>query len=204
MKIAILAYGSLIPNPGDELKKHITQVIHNVETPFNIEFSRTSKTRNNAPTLAVVEGYGSKVKGGLLELNQDIDLVNAESMLWRRETWEINSQKNYSPPQVVTVNTMVVERVYKFHGFDIVLYTKLGENLPNTNAKDLAKLAIASAKSESGNQKRDGISYLIDVIAYGISTPLMAEYEYEILRQTKSKNLNDAYQNSRAEAGFTN
>ena len=52
--IGILAYGSLIDDPGDEIKPLVKQKIEGVETPFAIEFARSSKSRNGAPTLIPV------------------------------------------------------------------------------------------------------------------------------------------------------
>ena len=48
--VGILAYGSLINDPGEELKKVIVGRIP-CQTPFNVEYARLSVTRDNAPTL---------------------------------------------------------------------------------------------------------------------------------------------------------
>ena len=38
--VGILAYGSLIDNPGDEIAAATVRTIEEVETPFNVEFAR--------------------------------------------------------------------------------------------------------------------------------------------------------------------
>ena len=42
MSIGILAYGSLIPDPGAEIGPVTVRRINGVPTPFPIEFSRSS------------------------------------------------------------------------------------------------------------------------------------------------------------------
>ena len=53
--IGILAYGSLISSPGDEIASATTETIKNVQTPFRVEFARTSTSRAGAPTLVPAE-----------------------------------------------------------------------------------------------------------------------------------------------------
>lgn len=62
--IGILAYGSLINNPGDELAPLIIERIPCM-TPFNVEYARLSLTRDNAPTLIPVQGEGSSTSRSL-------------------------------------------------------------------------------------------------------------------------------------------
>ena len=65
-RIAILAFGSLIEDPGDELDERIRDRVEGVETPFSIEFARSSGTRGGGPTLIPVEDGGSPVDAMLL------------------------------------------------------------------------------------------------------------------------------------------
>lgn len=58
-RIAILAYGSLIEDPGKELQPLISERIEDVETPFSIEFARSSRSRDGGPTLVPVEVGGA-------------------------------------------------------------------------------------------------------------------------------------------------
>lgn len=47
--VGILAYGSLIEEPGKEIEPRIIRRINDIETPFPIEFARSSKSRGGAP-----------------------------------------------------------------------------------------------------------------------------------------------------------
>jgi len=53
--IGILAYGSLIEEPGKEIEPLIRERRKGIKTPFSIEFARSSSTRDGAPTLVPVE-----------------------------------------------------------------------------------------------------------------------------------------------------
>jgi hypothetical protein len=65
--IGILAYGSLIGNPGFEIEPHITRRIA-CRTTFKVEFARTSKTRTSGPTLIPYdEGLEAAAQGGFEE-----------------------------------------------------------------------------------------------------------------------------------------
>ena len=45
--IGIMAYGSLIADPGNEIQNRLDHFISDVETPFPVEYARRSgKTRN--------------------------------------------------------------------------------------------------------------------------------------------------------------
>ncbi len=190
--IGILAYGSLIEDPGVEITPLIVNRISDVDTPFKIEFARKSSTRSNAPTLVCVNEGGSSVKGTILVLNSDINLSEAESLLWRRETRKENSNLNYTHPTNPTKNTMIVEHINNFYGLSTVLFTKLGANIEHPTGDALADLAIASAKDDAGQKNMDGISYLISVKRQGISTPLMKSYEIEIIKKTNCEDLESA------------
>ena len=198
--IGILAYGSLINDPGNEIELVICEKILNVTTPFKIEFARKSRTRNYAPTLVPVDYDGATIKANILLLKNGIGLGAAKDLLWRRETRNENTDKHYLVPNSVGLNTMVVEVLENFNGIDYVLYTKLSANIDNLTASNLANLAITSAKLDAGKKGLDGISYLISAKENGILTPLMPFYENEILEKTGSKNLIDALKNCRMSA----
>ena len=63
--------------------------------------------------------------------------------------------------------------------------------------ENLANLAIKSAREVAGSKKEDGISYLLDIKQQGIRTPLMDDYEKEILRITSTSTLEEAWQKER-------
>ena len=97
-RIAILAFGSLIEDPGKEIGALISDRIEGVATPFSIEFARSSGTRCGAPTLIPVDDGGSSVKAVLLVLDSAVGLQQAETLLWRRETRNEFSKSKYSRP----------------------------------------------------------------------------------------------------------
>ncbi len=190
--VGILAYGSLIEEPGKEIGPLIRERREGIETPFSIEFARSSSTRDGAPTVVPVESGGCPVYATILVLEAGISREKAEDLLWRRETRNECSDKHYTPPSEPSPNKMVVERLSDFSGAEVVLYTKFGANITDLSAGKLADLAIKSARAEAGRIGKDGISYLMSVKRQGISTPLMGGYENEILRKTGASSLEDA------------
>ncbi|SEA80635.1 hypothetical protein [Marinobacterium iners] len=195
--IGILAYGSLIEDPGIELEPLIFERKEGIQTPFNIEFARTSSSRGGAPTVVPVENIGSPVSAVILMLSNDLDVDAAKDLLWRRETRNEKSKKHYSNPVNPTVNQVVVEEVRDFHGVDLVLFTKIGANIDAPTAVKLATLAIESARGGAGADRKDGISYLISLKRQNISTPLMHSYESTILQRLGVKTLEEAYEAAR-------
>ena len=61
MKIGILAYGSLIDDPDIEIAAATAEITRGVQTPFSVEFTRSSTTRGGAPTLVPVDVGGAQV-----------------------------------------------------------------------------------------------------------------------------------------------
>jgi len=103
--IGILAYGSIINNPGEEIESSIVNRIINVMTPFKIEFARSSSTRKGAPTLIPVETGGKENIAQILVLDRNISEQEAVDMLWRRETHQVGSGKKYGRPDILRKNT---------------------------------------------------------------------------------------------------
>lgn len=196
-RIGILAYGSLIEDPGVELDSLIISRIGGVETPFNIEFARSSRTRDGAPTVVPVIGFGTPVKGVILILDEKVEIEVAKDLLWRRETRNEGTDRHYRHSIRQASNQMAVAEVQDFHGVDHVLYTSIGANITNPTPSTLAHLAIESAAGSSGAQGRDGISYLISLKNQNIQTPLMEEYEAEILRVLDASSLQQALPRAR-------
>ena len=195
--IGILAYGSLIDDPGVEIEPLIISRIRDVDTPFSIEFARSSSTRDGAPTVIPVHDGGSPVKAQILVLSKELELEQAEDLLWRRETRNEETDKHYSRPVSQSPNRMLVDKIEHWHDLEYVIYTQLGSNIVDLSAEKLADLAIQSAKGCAGNNFKDGISYLISIKKQGIVTSLSSDYEQEILKKTKSVSLEDAYVRAR-------
>lgn len=186
--IGILAYGSLIDDPGGEIEPYIIKRIE-IETPFPVEFARSSRTRDGAPTLVPVSQGGSTVHAVILVLDREVSESQARDMLWRREIGLVDGSQGYNPPANPNKNSVIVEELIDFEGVDTVFYTKIGQNIEDLTPKTLAKLSIESARKNAGLERRDGITYLINAKNNGIRTPLMQQYESEILRLTEKKTL---------------
>ena len=197
-RIGILAYGSLIDDPGKELEPLIRECIPDVETPFSIEFARSSSSRSGAPTLVPVEGGGAQVQGVIQVLDPAVEVRRAEDLLWRRETRNECSNKHYRPLNNPGPNKVVVGHLKNLANVETVLFTKIGANIKVRTPEHLADLAICSARSKAGEKRMDGISYLISVKTQKIQTPLMPEYEAAILQKTRAQTLQEAYEKIRS------
>jgi hypothetical protein len=195
--LGILAFGSLIDDPGPEIAA-ATAYRKPMTTPFSIEFGRSSKTRGSAPTLVPVASGGALVKAVLLVLKGSVSEDDAASMLWRRETRKTDNTKRYVRPKRPDPNSVLVASV-KVGGVTI-LYTDFADvgKLKSPTAKQLAEFAVTSAGDPRVPDGRDGISYLISAKKAGIRTPLMPDYEKEILRITGTATLEEALAKAKA------
>jgi hypothetical protein len=190
MRIGILAYGSLIDDLGAEIRGVLAETRSGVTTPFRVEYAYSSETRKGAPTLVPVESGGAYVQAVLLVLRHEVSAAKATDMLYRRETrksgahYVVDSGK---PRQVY------IERLIDSFGLDVVLYTRIASNIEPLTADTLADLAIKSARSQCGRDKRDGISYLRCAIYNGIQTPLTRDYRAKVLERTGAPDLESAW-----------
>ena len=200
MSIGVLAYGSLIADPGEVLKPFIARTIEKVTTPFPVEFARSSDTRNGAPTLIPVDTGGAPVQGSILVLVSTADLDQAKTLVWRRETRKEFTTKRYVRPTKPGPNHVLVETTTDFADFDTVLFTRIGSNIEHPTPDRLAELAIRSARREAGAKGDDGISYLASVIARGVATPLLPGYRDAILRKTGARDLEESHRLARLTA----
>lgn len=190
--IGILAFGSLIDNPGQEISEFEIDRL-DCETPFYIEFARISSTRSNAPTLIPVETGGRQVKAKIIVLNPETNIDIAKSILWRRELHKTDRTENYVEPKNPGVNRVVVKLLENFMNIDNVLYTSIGSNINQPLTSELlADFSIASILAHAGQQEKDGIRYLLSAKRNGIVTELSEEYENQILSKTETKSLEEA------------
>lgn len=190
-QIGILAYGSLLSEPGSELDEVLTGRIEGVETPFRVEFARACSCRDNAPTLAPVESGGARVEGAILTVDPSIPNQEVKDALWRRETREQRREEATSPES----RDLLIRHAPSLEetcDLDKVFFAHLKANIESPTPDHLADLAIESARSEAGQRGEDGISYLMVIKENGISTPLLDPYEREILRKTGATSLRDA------------
>jgi hypothetical protein len=194
--LGILAYGSLIDDPGDELAAHIVDIIRGVRTPFPVEFSRKSRSRGDAPTLVPHES-GTSVEAAILIVR--CSLADATDMLWRRETRTEDRSLGYPGSRPDRPNAVRVETLSDQPRCDTLLYTSIAANIAPLTADHLAELAVASVtKAKPG---LDGIAYLIAAQANGIVTALSPDYAAAILRLTGATDLGSARQRLLAGTG---
>jgi hypothetical protein len=190
MKVGILAFGSIVEDPGLELEAAIARRIEAV-TPFPVEFARSSRTRDGAPTLVPVSEGGARIPALVLVLKRSVTVVDARAMLYRRETGSLQDAGAGS-----RVGWIVELQGYE--GTGICLYTALEANIPPPLTADkLAELALHSVLGPSGAKRRDGISYLQQQKRRGIDTPLMRPYEEAVLTRTGAGNLEEAWERVR-------
>ena len=185
MLIGVLAYGSLITDPGSELAAITLGVTKDVLTPFPVEFARKTGKRGGAPTLVPVEVGGCSVRAVIFEVEMAVSQV--ADIVYRREIHAVESGKTYVEPASDQPDAVRIARFEGLGGFDLVLSTQLAANIDPLSAETLADLAIASAEAMSDG--RDGISYLIAARASGIETPLSPHYAASILEKTGTEDL---------------
>jgi hypothetical protein len=192
--LGILAYGSLIDDPGPEIGPYVETTLSDVETPFPVEYARSSRSRGGAPTLVPSESGGAQVKAAIHVLRDGIPVDLAKDWLWRREVRKFGLNDHYQSKLNPGKNAVVIDLLPNLVGVRTVLYTRIGANISPLSGEELARRAIESAKSAVAKTGKDGISYLINAKRHGIITPLTAAYEEAILRLTKSPNLAAAFQ----------
>jgi hypothetical protein len=189
--VAILAFGSLIAEPGPEIQP-LMRERRRVITPFNVEFARFSNSRGGGPTLVPVSEGGGPVAAELLILDPAVAVEDAKSMLWRRETRQENRGKAYREPANPGPNTVLVRTLISFEEIGTVLYVDFptAGKIAAPTADQLAEAAMRSV--ERAAKGRDGITYLAQAKESGIVTPLTAAYEARILTLTGAANLDAA------------
>lgn len=187
LTVGILAYGSLLDDPGKEIKPLVRELIGAV-TPFKVEFARKSKERAGAPTLVPVASGGACVNATILLVAASLE--EARHMLYRREINNFDPERRYDPNRKRRPNNVVVETLLNFCGVDVVLYTDIDASIENPTPDLLADLAIESARTLKDG--RDGISYLMNAKANGIKTALSDAYEVAILAKLGASNLKEA------------
>ncbi len=189
-----MASGSLMADPGPEIEAATDRRIEQVETPFEVEYARSSKGRAGAPTLVPVpEGKGARVRAQVFVMQPDMGEPAVQNILYRRETNRVGDEGvTYDLcAQPRKRDPVLIEEVSDLAGVPCVLYTRLKPNLDfvlqddlpaEVKAKRLAQLAVDSVTPETFRANRDGIRYLADAIRHGVRTPLTAPYRGAILR----------------------
>jgi len=191
--IGILAYGSLITHPGQEISSVLDHVIPDVMTPFPVEYARKSGTRAGAPTLVPVPiGCGTPVKAVVLVLKKYTRKKKAQNFLYRRELHQEGDLKVIYDDQAQRQkrDALVIETMKNQFGLSVIYYTALKPNFTeildaNRTQEDkaelLARAAIDSVTQETYAKEMDGIQYLADNIEAGVVTVLTEVYAQAIL-----------------------
>ncbi len=193
-QIGILAYGSLIQDPGIEIQPLIGRRIQTV-TPFPVEYARLSNGRGGGPTV-VPHTLGRPVRAEILVLRDGVSLPQAQDLLWRREVGKEGTGRHYVPED--GPNRVAVKDWPGYQGIAHVLYTDFpgAGKVAAPTSEMLAQAAVASvAKAPVG---KDGISYLLQLIESGVETALTADYQAAILRLTGASTLPQAIVQLRA------
>jgi hypothetical protein len=157
MAVGIIAFGSLVEDPGWELERVIERVDEIDVTPFTVEYARSSASRDGAPTLVPVTTGGAAVRARVLVLSDEVEPELAHDLLYRREVWWRTGQE---ATYRASGGKWIAEATLR--GLETVLYSAWPPNIPDMTPARLAELAIASARLEAGADRRDGISYLAD------------------------------------------
>jgi hypothetical protein len=192
MGVGILAFGSIVEHPGAELAAATAQRVE-AETPFAVEFARSSRTRDGAPTLVPVNDGGAHISASVLVLDDSVTVADARAMLCRRETGRPDDTRASS-------QAVWIAELTGFAGLSTCLYTALAANIQPLTVEKLAELALCSAAAPAGAQRRDGISYLQQQKRRGIVTPLMSRYEKAVLARTDARDLSGAWERTRSGA----
>ncbi|HXR75384.1 MAG TPA: N-6 DNA methylase [Bryobacteraceae bacterium] len=193
-KVGVLAYGSLIHDPGSELESKIEMRIKTA-TPFPVEYGRLSgKTRGGAPTL-VPHPSGGPVSAEVFILADCVTPEEAADMVWRRETRKVGMSEKYAEGN--GADSVLVRRTDASPWVETLLYTDFhpAGKIAEPDAEDLATRAIASVSS--AKKDMDGISYLMNAIESGIETKITAKYLDAILKRTASSSLREALDKAR-------
>ena len=188
-RIGIIAFGSLIDDPGEEIRGAEVERLTGVTTPFPVEFARTSSTRDGAPTLVPVQEGGAPVVAQVIVLREGLTLEVARDILYRRETERVGRPDVRYRPDPEKRNQVYIEDSPDLAGLDYVLHTRISANIDPLTSATLVDLAIASARGPSGETGRDGITYLQRALINGIRTPLSEAYREGILKATGASDL---------------
>ena len=192
--VGILAYGSLINDPGPEIEPLIERRIQTT-TPFPVEYGRLSRTRGGSATV-VPYSSGCPVKAEVLVLPESVSLDEAKNLLWRRETRREESKQKYK--EIASPNAVVIRDKTEFCGLRHVFYTDF-DPCGKISSPDPGVLARAAVDSVMAAPRgKDGISYLMQLVEAGVVTALTPSYQKQILDLTATASLVEALESVRA------
>lgn len=179
--IAIMAYGSLLHEPGPELAPLIV-ARRPCRTPFPVEYGRASQRWGGGPVL-VPHPRGGQVDGALLLLADGVELGAAVEILAGRE--------GLAGARGVVEVALPGEAA---SGAEprLVLAASLPRNLPAPDMRPdrLARRALMSVGE--GGEGRNGVAYLRRAMASGVRTPLTDRYAAAVLALSGASTLEQA------------
>ncbi len=129
--------------PGSTVRHHRNAQLSliGVETPFSIEFARSSRSRGGAPTLVPVDVQGARVAAVIDVLQDDVTIEQARDWVWRREVRSYG-ERHYRPSASPGKDSVVVETLRDFCRVNAVLFTRIAANIAPLTGGELARLAI--------------------------------------------------------------
>ncbi len=172
-RIAVLAYGSLLHTPGDELAERIVSR-RRCRTPFPVEYGRRSRRWNGGPVL-VPHPDGGAVEGALLVLADGVALGEAVDVLARREGCRPAGIRQVRVPG---------------DGDLIALCASLPRNL--TPDRMTPEALAGAARDSVGAGERNGVAYLRGALRAGIATPRTPAYARALLALAGARTLEEA------------
>ena len=162
----VLAFGSLIWDRRELTKLEMVGEVACM-TPWPVEFARSSRRRNWAPTLVRVRAeVGDRVKARVLVYRNEPGVVRDALA----ESEDIDLRKFPKNVEACEVPGLAVQPIW---------YTALCLNIDDLRPECLARLAIASVKP---CPQLNGIVYLRRCLELGVRTRLSDDYLAEILR----------------------
>jgi hypothetical protein len=178
MTMGILAFGSLLEDPGDELWNATAACRDGFTTPFRVEFAHeSSRTRGGAPTL-VPFNRGAHIAASVLVLDSAITENHAKGILYRRET------RNVGAPDADAQSKAWIEALHDFGGVDATpRFRRTSSRCPQpawSSWRHTAPGAPPAGRTATASRPH--------------SCP---EYEAQILAQSDATDLADAWERAR-------
>jgi hypothetical protein len=138
------------------------------------------------------------VSAEILVLDDEVSVDEARDMLWRRERRKEGGEEKYI--EGTSANSVLVRESCDSPWVSAVLYTDFHADgkIESPTAEQLARLAIGSVpNAENG---KDGITYLVNAVAWGIQTPLTAAYQAEVLKLANAQPLEEALRTAKGQS----
>lgn len=185
LRSGVLLYGVVAQDPGPDLLA-VTEIISNVMTPFPVEFARANGV--HGPYLVPApEGIGDCVPARLLHLIPDLseDEICDRLMYWESRLLGTPRFQFFEDKERQAEDPIFIWQTSPLNDLDRVYYTQAQPNLPEILDADYTPEEKATLLAQTARQSEqaakvgevDGVTYLRQALAQGISTPLMPYYQ---------------------------